>query len=534
MKLNLKLWAMTAVALFAMNSCTQEEEIITGEEQKGTPVNFVMGIASTRTTTDYSDRTTEWKAGDAVGIFAYTQGETTNPVYINAKYVLNADGTTWEAANDQNAIYADEVYDYYAYYPYQENVTDPTQISLSALTEQTTDEAYASSDVLAAGKATPTDVATTVSLTFKHVFAMVEVQVKGDLVTQQPASVVLNNVKTGSTLNLTATDKPTATVTGEAIDVTMLNLNTESSATETYAFRAVVPSQEIVAETQLVTINDVNAEGTDYSMKYNANVTYEAGHYRQLVVTIATEKVSLEIPATNMGLTPWESSEAIEGEGEEVVTPPQSLITVPFSEITTLNQITANNAFTNTGWYSLVASTASTTYSINNDTEGKNISVTYDARASWYSNTLAYYDTNTSNTNNIDPNKTYRLSFSARTDIETPGNNTSFWCYVKLPNVTINDVTGFFLAKAEIASATDVIAANTTCYNVQLKNEWAEYQCDFTFAYAGNASGIGGTGSTSSIEWSQVTDFAYYIGIAPRSVAGNYYVKDIKFEEVKE
>ena len=533
MKLNFKLWAMTAVALFAMNSCTQEEEIITGGEQKGTPVNFVMGIASTRTTTDYSDRTTEWKAGDAVGIFAYTQGETTNPVYTNAKYVLNADGTTWEAADDLNAIYADEVYDYYAYYPYQENVTDPTQISLSALTGQTTDDAYASSDVLAAGKATPTDVATTVSLTFKHVFAMVEVQVKGDLVAQQPTSVVLNNVQAGSTLDLTATNGPSATATGETTNVTMLNLN-NAETTGTYAFRAVVPSQEIAAETQLVTINDVNAEGTDYSMKYNAKVTYEAGHYRQLVVKIATEKISLEIPATNMDLTPWESSEAIEGEGEEVVTPPQSLITVPFSGISTLNQITANNAFTTTGWYSLVASTSSTTYNIVDDTDGKNITVTYDGAASWYNNTLAYYDTNTNNTNNIDPNKTYRLSFSAKTDIETTGNNTSFWCYVKLPNVKTNDVTGFFLAKADITSAADVIALNTTCYNVQLSNDWAEYQCDFTFAYAGNASGIGGTGSTSSIEWNQVTDFAYYIGIAPRSVAGNYYVKDIKFEEVKE
>ena len=46
MKLNFKLWAMTAVALFAMNSCTQEEEIITGGEQKGTPVNFDFGIGA--------------------------------------------------------------------------------------------------------------------------------------------------------------------------------------------------------------------------------------------------------------------------------------------------------------------------------------------------------------------------------------------------------------------------------------------------------------------------------------------------------
>lgn len=51
MKTNFKLLAMAAVAMLAMNSCEKENEMNTGE-QKGTPVEFEMGINSiTKTTT---------------------------------------------------------------------------------------------------------------------------------------------------------------------------------------------------------------------------------------------------------------------------------------------------------------------------------------------------------------------------------------------------------------------------------------------------------------------------------------------------
>lgn len=548
MKTNFKLLAMAAVAMLSMNACNQDEEVLNNPEQKGEPVEFVMGIASTRTVTDNDRRTTTWEDGDAVGIFAYAQGTTTNPVAINAKYVLNGDSWMPEAESDK--IYPEAAYDYYAYYPYQEGMTDPSQINLVALADQTTAENYANSDVLAAPKTSAEVNATNVPLTFKHVYAMVEVQVNGDRVTKQPTSVLLKGVKLGGTLNLIAADAPKVNTTGEATDVTMLYLTkTEETNVAPFSFRAVVPAQEIAASTPLVTINDVDEAGTDYSMQYSAAVTYEAGNYRQIKVNIGTTKVSLEIPKANLQIDPWGESDAISGEGSEVVTPPQNLITLPFNGISSINAISLpkpQNEFTNekeTNWYSLTNSDKSpiTTYTLDNDaSEGKIIKVEYQKDGSWYDNAFIYYDVNTNNANKIDASKTYRLSFRAKTDIKPTDNNTSFWCYVKLPMLrkTVDDTTttGFFCAKAEVQSAeTLTTTPNMTCYNIQLTNEWTTYTCDFTFAYLGKTSGIG-SNTTSNVveEWKNVTErYSYYIAMAPRSTAGVYYIADITFEEVK-
>lgn len=538
---------MAAVAMLAMNSCEKENEMSTGE-QKGTPVEFEMGIsASTRTATDNASRVTTWVEGDAVGIFAYAKGTTTSPVVTNAKYVLTGDKWVPAAGSE---IYPEAAYDYYAYYPYQEGVTDPANISLAALADQTSADNYAKSDVLAAPKTEAEANATTVPLTFKHVYAMVEVQVNGDKVTKQPTSVILKGVKLGGTLNLTAADAPTVTATGNATDVTMLYLTkTENPNAAPFSFRAVVPAQEIAASTPLVTINDVDEAGTDYSMQYSAAVTYEAGNYRQIKVNIGTTKVSLEIPKADLQIDPWGESDAISGEGSEVVTPPQNLITLPFNGISSINAISLpkpQNEFTNekeTNWYSLTNSDKSpiTTYTLDNDaSEGKIIKVEYQKDGSWYDNAFIYYDVNTNNANKIDASKTYRLSFRAKTDIKPTDNNTSFWCYVKLPMLrkTVDDTTttGFFCAKAEVQSAeTLTTTPNMTCYNIQLTNEWTTYTCDFTFAYLGKTSGIG-SNTTSDVveEWKNVTErYSYYIAMAPRSTAGVYYIADITFEEVK-
>ena len=339
MKTNFKLLAMAAVAMLSMNACNQDEEVLNNPEQKGEPVEFVMGIASTRTATDNATRVTTWEEGDAVGIFAYAKGTTDNPKYANAKYVLT--GESWVAASGSE-IYPEEAYDYYAYYPYKDGVTDPKQIDLAALADQTTLKNYANSDVLAAPKVEAEANATTVPLNFQHVYAMVEVKVDGDAVAQKPSSVVLKGVKLGGTLNLTAAT-PTVTTTGEATDVTMLYLtNTENPDAAPFSYRAVVPAQEIAASTPLVTINKVGADGKSYSMQYSSAVTYEQGKYRQINVNIGTEKVSLEIPKGDLDIDPWGETDPISGTGSEIVTPVENLDVPLPTDIASLKTYTTN------------------------------------------------------------------------------------------------------------------------------------------------------------------------------------------------
>ena len=143
MKTNFKLLAMAAVAMLAMNSCEKENEMSTGE-QKGTPVEFEMGINSiTKTTTADNSYETTFEEGDEVGIFVYN-GE--KLVTANAHYKLT-DGK-WVAQGE--GIYAEEgiSYSYYAYYPYSADATEATSVSLSVATDQTA--GYTGSDALMA------------------------------------------------------------------------------------------------------------------------------------------------------------------------------------------------------------------------------------------------------------------------------------------------------------------------------------------------------------------------------------------------
>lgn len=417
---------MAAVAMLSMNACNQDEEVLNNPEQKGEPVEFEMGIsASTRTTTDNSSRVTTWVEGDAVGIFAYAKGTTTSPVATNAKYVLTGDKWVPAAGSE---IYPEAAYDYYAYYPYQEGVTDPANISLAALADQTSAENYAKSDILAAPKTEAEANATTVPLTFKHVYAMVEVQVSGDKVTKQPTSVILKGVKLGGTLNLTATT-PTVTLAGDATDVTMLYLTkTENPDAAPFSFRAVVPAQEIAASTPLVTINDVDEAGTDYSMQYSAAVTYEAGNYRQIKVNIGTAKVSLEIPKADLKIDPWGESDAISGEGEEVVVP-FSTMTIPFDASTdpvdlgnySVDKVTETTVTDNT-WFkreaegNTTASVGTTlTFTDENITIARgNLTAESGATNGWNNSSFGYRIVG-----NFETNKVYSLSFT----VNNPGSS---------------------------------------------------------------------------------------------------------------
>ena len=524
MKTNFKLLAMAAVALLSMNACNQDEEVLNNPEQKGEPVEFVMGIASTRTVTENDSRTTTWEEGDAVGIFAYAQGTTTDPKVINAKYVYN--GESWRPETGSE-IYPEAAYDYYAYYPYQKGVTDPSQINLAALTDQTTADNYANSDVLATPKTSAQANAITVPLTFKHVYAMVEVQVIGDEVGQKPSSVVLKGIQPGGTLDLITTGAPTVTTTGEATDVTMLYLEkTENPDAVPFSFRAVVPAQTIAENTPLITINDVDENGRNYSMQYSADVSYEAGKYRQIRVIIGLDNAVLKIPATDVNITPWEGTDEIKGTGSQIA---QSLITLPFANLTTesYNSVAVEADLAETTWFSIVFAGNSTQYSIVDDeTYGKAIKIDYaGSGSSWYNNTTGFYNLNENNAIGIDPTKTYRLSFSAKTDA-TPGTNTSIWSYIKMKG------ENKFCGKAGMTEES-IVATNTTAYFFNLTNEWQDFEGDFTFSVFGDKSGSG-TAITTATLWEAITKYDYYIGMAPRSLNGAYYIANVKFEEVIE
>lgn len=312
MKTNFKSLALAALVLLGMGACSNEldEQL---QQTEGQALTFNLSVSGmTRTATDSSSRLTIFTEGDAVGLFAYEKG-TDNLAHTNVK--LTFDGSRWTAATP---IYSDKAYDFYAYYPYKEGVDTPTAISVSASANQTSEQNYNASDVLSSLVSTVETDATEVALTFNHVFSLVEVQVSGDLVTAAPTGdITLDNVQTAATLNLKT---GTATATGQAVSVKTQSLGKQNGI---HAYRAIIPSQKLAAGTMLLTVNGVGDKS--YAMKYSADVTYNAGKYRQLVMKINQAKTELTIPAP--GINPWGPDQEIPGEGEEVTPPAPEPIT---------------------------------------------------------------------------------------------------------------------------------------------------------------------------------------------------------------
>ncbi len=399
MKTLLKYLVMAVMSMGLMTAC-HDDENVSGKQESRQPVQFNMNLNQSRTVTGTdNNRTTKWSEGDAVGIFVCKHG-TQELVYTNAKYVLS--GGFWSAADEESKIYSDEAYDFYAYYPYASGVTDPKSVAVTALSDQTTADNYAQSDFLAAQNTAVDKNATTVSLTFSHLFSMVEVKISGDNVLQKPTKVTLNNVKLVTTVDLTAAT-PAATVTDgtTAGNVEMYYLEkTENADVAPFVFRAVVPAQEIAAETSLVTIENPSGDGKSHYMQYSEAVTYEAGKCRQINVSVNKAKVTLSIPDTDFSFNPWGTSDEISGKGEEVPVSTLSLDLTTDTEFKALGSWGSKNLISETSdtWFTRFATDSNpATYTLTEEDGVTVINLTMAAESAngWNKNALGFHSTGT-------------------------------------------------------------------------------------------------------------------------------------------
>lgn len=348
MTTNFRLLAMAAVAMLAMNSCVKEENLNNGEN-KGTPVEFEMGVNSvSRTNTPDDGYATTFVEGDEVGIFVY-EGET--PVVINAPYKLAAGGK-WEAQGKIITAEEGKTYNYYAYYPYNAEVTEATSVSLTVASDQTT--GYTGSDALMAKSENVTAETTSVQLQYSHAFALVQVSLEGNLAASN-ATVTLQNVYPTAALDLVAGTVGEASGTLGTIAMKACSTNGESAP---FNYRAIVPAQTITANNGILT---TFSNGKNYKFTYNVDVPYESGKLRQFDVTLGgATGTTIEIGEGT--IANWEDGSTVEGgEGSvgDVVEPINSIV-VP---ITAETQATVGGKYSSTsllnmeeeGWFSRYA-----------------------------------------------------------------------------------------------------------------------------------------------------------------------------------
>lgn len=310
---------LAASLLTILAGCSNELEN-DALNQQGSAIEFKMGVSSTTRTITNDKYETDFAAEDQVGIFA-EDGANVTPGYY--KY----NGSAWESQG--SPLYANPTigYCYYGYYPYNSANSDYKNIALSVEANQT--QGFNASDALIAQNKAAAPGATEIGLKYSHAFALIQVNLSGEYA-KADATVTLKDVITDATADLTTGQVTTGT--GKS-DVKMwAHTQNATTAEGKYIFRAIVPAQEIAAETPLLTIS---SNGKTYSFKWSTNVAYKKGELRPINVTIG-EKTAISFPAGDTSIENWGNSESIGGNGSEVETPaePVDRLELPLAEST--------------------------------------------------------------------------------------------------------------------------------------------------------------------------------------------------------
>lgn len=256
------------VGLLLPGSCHTEDtgEYVPEEEQP--PIRFELALPGTRVATD-TDLVSCWEEGDEVGIFAAKsiQGVQNN-LQASGNYLdnikLTYTGGQWVSESPIYYPNDGEYISFYAYYPYDTSLTDPTSYDFEvAIMQEGTD--YNTSDFLIAKTGLISKSNEPVQLSFKHQLAVIQVEVfreysmpylDGDF------AVTLTSVQTGVTIDF---NKPAGTfsLTGTVQDVGMHKTDTRG-----YIYRAVIPAQDLNQNTKITFIQTTN--GKEINREYTA------------------------------------------------------------------------------------------------------------------------------------------------------------------------------------------------------------------------------------------------------------------------
>lgn len=378
---------IAAITVVAMTACNNElsEQLASN---KGGDVKFTMGIEGTsasRVAMEDGSYQASFENTNAVGIFVKEVSS-----YSNLEYTLN--GSTWSGATI--SVPAEDVYTYYAYYPYVESATS-TAITTEVSVDQETG-GYLANDFLMSSltaEAGQSDV----NLQFTHALSLVEVTLSGPNAAED-AVVTLSNMTTDATVNLEAS---TVTPGDKKANVIMDKLTTSMK------YRAIVPEQTVAQGTALMTIV---SKGRTYKVSYKASdVKFKKGKYISLNVELGSSSSAEDVTVTitSQGITNWEAGTGVEGDASVSVaelniplpTDGNVLETISsnWSATTSANQIGADKP---EGWYKRSGTTGTTVtvpivspteIGYDKDEQALTIKRSSDSNGQWNSDNVMYH-----------------------------------------------------------------------------------------------------------------------------------------------
>lgn len=508
MKMYFKNLIFALAGALAMTACSNEmeEQMAVGNDRQ--EVKFTVGVENlSRTVIADGSLKTDFVKNDEIGIFAY-KDDGAEPAYANVKYTY--DGTAWTS---DKAITSDGTQlKYYAYYPYMDGVTDPSQLNITVTADQT--GGFSKDDVLTAQNTTAEAGAESVSLTFKHAFAMVQVGIKSGLTDDAEATVTLENILPTAIVNAQAGTVGTAS--GEKTSIQM-----QKTSAEKWEYRAIVPAQEIASGSKLLTIV---AGGKTYAVTYSSAegkaVSYEAGKALQITVNSLVALPEGNEVTIGGSITDWDASTSNPGEGDVSEVPAESLdlSALPGLDIETIVTKKGWAAEKVTGeddlWFKRETTAGLVTYEKTADNEISMYLSQYQSRAAWNSNSIGFHSGGM-----FDNTKSYTLTFDAKS-LEASGSIA----------VGISNSTD-----------TELFLLNTgaTIFSKTVSNTYQTFTATFDFKQAAtniasSATSVTTAISTTSDDTDSGINIVFYNNTVNTETSSTLYVKNIKLEVVKE
>lgn len=510
MKMRFKNLIFALAGALAMTACSNdmEEPLAGGDGNGGQEVKFTVGIENlSRTAIAEGEGVlkTTFVNEDAIGIFAYKEGED-EPVYTNVKYTY--DGSDWTS---EKAITSDGTkLSYYAYYPYMDGVTDPSQLNITVSTNQAS--GFSKDDVLTAQNTTAEAGAENVTLSFSHAFAMVQVGIKSGLTDDAEATVTLESILPTAVVNAKAGTVGTAS--GENTSIQM-----QKTSADKWEYRAIVPAQDIASGSKLLTIV---AGGKTYAVTYSSTenqvVSYVAGKALQITVNSLVALPDGDEVTIGGSITDWDASTSDPGEGDVTEVPTESLDLSALEDLDMETLVTkkgwTNKAEKVTGkgnlWFKRETTNGLVTYA---KTEENEISMcsTGASRAYWASNSIGYHSGLM-----FDNTQKYNLTFEAKSK-EVSGGSVG----VGISNST--DTSLFCISTGDVT-----ISPKT------LTDSYQSISIIFDFAKKGDSASSNTltTSPTTSDDVKDGINIVFYNNNSSEA-ENTIYVKNIKLEVVK-
>lgn len=237
-----------------------------------------------------------FESGDRMGLFVVNRNAdgsaaTLKPLGNHLDNMPYTYTTTWNAEKTAYWKDAQTHADFYMYYPYTQTVASVSAMPFSVSADQSTLDAYKSSDLIVGSTLDAAPTASPVNIAARHLMSQVEIVVKAGAgysessLAAADVSVTLNNLATSATVDLA-----TSTVSA---DRTARSLTPYKDGAVYRAF--VVP--QTATGNNLITIT---VDGTDYNI--SKTVTFVGGKRHTLTATLSKEGGGLSV-----SISAWES-----------------------------------------------------------------------------------------------------------------------------------------------------------------------------------------------------------------------------------